>query len=188
MSAHFCIGNPCWICFPELKPKSISEDTYKQSSYDSKLELISTAIYPNRIEDKEKLETELHLSEFGSLTQEFYLPNNDIFAKGHKRIVYGDHGPYIEFEKHNIIPELESKFNNDQLLLPPENECKYYYYWLNPVGFPEVKVYLQLKPVTNLPNAPKRQDGKKSKFNRKEGYADYKRGYYYVSPDELRIK
>lgn len=40
----------------------------------------------------------------------------------------------------------------------------------------------------NLPNAPKRSDGKRSSFNRTEGYADYKRGYFYVDPYLLRIE
>lgn len=25
MTAHFCISNPCWICYPELKPKEMQE-------------------------------------------------------------------------------------------------------------------------------------------------------------------
>lgn len=26
MSAHFCIGNPCWICFPKYAPERREPD------------------------------------------------------------------------------------------------------------------------------------------------------------------
>jgi len=123
------------------------------------------------------------LQEDGSTDIEFYLKSGILFAKGYIRIVYGDHGPYIEFAKENIKIELVSKFNNviDYDELPDD---KFYYYWLKPKDN-DLKVYLQLKPVTDLPNAPKRADGKKSDYNRQEGYADYKRGFFYVSPYDL---
>jgi hypothetical protein len=57
-----------------------------------------------------------------------------------------------------------------------------------PKSYFDLKVYLQLKSVKNLPNAPKRKDGRPSCFNRVEGYADYKRGFYYVDPYDLIIK
>lgn len=149
----------------------------------------TTAIYDNRIEDKIKLEAEFALLEFGNNEREFYLPNGKLFAKGYVRIVYGDHGPYVEFDKSQIMLKLFSRFGNkfdvDNL---PELDYKYYYYWLFPYGDENIKVYLQIKPVTDLSNAPKRSDGKKSSFNRKEGYADYKRGMFYVDPYTLTLK
>lgn len=145
---------------------------------------VSTAIYPNRIEDKNRLDP--FLSEEGNNDYNLLLPNKSIFATGYTRIVYGDHGPYIEFTRKQIISKLYSKFGNvinyNQL---PDESYKYYYFWLYPEGFEHIKVYLQIKPVTHLPNAPKRADGKPSCFNRKEGYADYKRGFFYVDPYEL---
>lgn len=148
----------------------------------------STAIYENRIQDKIELELKLFINEFGNEQQIFYLTNKKIFAEGYKRIVYGDHGPYLEFEHKHIKCRLFSKFGksfkHDDL---PGSECKYYYCWLFPYGDENTKVYLQIKPVNNLPNAPKRNDGKQSSFNRKEGYADYKRGMYYVDPYSLII-
>ena len=65
--------------------------------------------------------------------------------------------------------------------LPPET-YKYFYVWMYPAIDPFLKVYWQIKPVTFLKNAPPREDGKPSKFNRSEGYADYRRGMYYVNP------
>lgn len=165
-------GNCSYNYYPELEEMN---DTFT-----------STAIYPNRLEDKEKLETKLGLSEKGDDTTEFYLESGKILAKGYTRIVYGDHGPYIEFEMKHIKCILLSKFGNTiDCRSLPENP-KYYYYWLYPNTDKDVKVYLQLKPVTDLPNAPKRADGKRSRFNRKEGYADYKHGYFYVNPYEIK--
>lgn len=151
--------------------------------------LETTAIYPNRIEDKELLEKELFLPEEGDEYTEFLLSNGSLFAKGYTRIVYGDHGPYLEVSKQQIKCALVSYFRNtiDYDNLPDEN-YKYYYYWLYPINTPKIKVYLQIKTVANLPNAPKREDGKRSAFNRVEGYADYKRGMFYVDPYSLRVQ
>ena len=150
----------------------------------------STAIYDNRLEDKRELEERLGLREEGDNDTEFMLPNDYIFAIGYERIVYGDHGPYIEFDRKHLKGQMFSKFGNmiDYNNLPGLDH-KYYYFWLYPRGYEDIKIYLQIKPVSNLPNAPKRADGKPSAFNRAEGYADYKRGYFYVSPYEpLAIK
>lgn len=148
----------------------------------------TTAIYDNRLLDKQKVEQITSLQEEGDDETMFYT-SSGLFAKGYTRIVYGDHGPYIEFDKKHIKHKLRSKFNNsvDYNNLPGLDH-KYYYFWLYPEGNPEIKVYLQIKPVHNLPNAPRREDGMKSNFNRVEGYADYKRGYFYVDPYVLQIK
>jgi len=141
----------------------------------------TTAIYQNRILDKQRLEIDTNLEEFGSNKRRFVLPSGNLFAIGYERIVYGDHGPYIEFTKKQIVSKLSGKYNEvDEFNLP--NNPKFYYFWMFPVTDPGVKVYLQLKSVSNLPNAPKRSDGRPHKFNRKEGYADYRRGFYYVDP------
>jgi hypothetical protein len=146
----------------------------------------TTAIYPNRLEDKQELEEKLTLPEQGDETTEFHLPNGILFARGYRRIVYGDLGPYVEFALDHIHCQLLAKFNNDIDYdnLPYAGQSKYYYFWLYPKAASTIKVYLQIKPVNALPNAPKRADGKKSDYNRAEGYADYQRGYFYVSPYE----
>lgn len=148
----------------------------------------TTAIYDNRIEDKKQLEEKLKISEEENSTSKFYLPNGDLLCEGYDRIVYGDHGPYLEFSLHHLKAELYSKFGNkvDTDNLPGE-DYKYYYFWLTPRKNPEIKIYLQIKTVHNLPNAPRRDDGKKSSFNRKEGYADYKRGFFYVDPYSIKV-
>jgi len=173
----------------------------------------TTAIYPNRLIDKRDLEWRFKaLQEEGNTNTEFFVKDVlEPICRGYNRVVYGDHGPYIEMEKENILFPLKGKFN-DELpeKLPLESEAKFYYYWCYPriikrvppvkignftkkeVLFDAplpVKVYWQIKPVTDLPNAPKREDGKPSRFKRIEGYADYKRGMYYINPyDFIRIK
>lgn len=143
---------------------------------------ITTAIYPNRQEDKQLIESLTGLSEQGNEDTCFYYDGENLIARGYERIVYGDHGPYIEFSKRHFKTLLVSKFGSTPTSLPPSDSSRYFYYWLYPINAPCIKVYWQIKPVTHLPNAPDRPDRKPSKFNRAEGYADYKRGYYYISP------
>ena len=145
-------------------------------------EVKSTAIYPNRIEDKKLVENLFSLKEFGNEEQIFYIRDEIVFI-GYDRIVYGDHGPYIEFSNRHIRRKLVCKFTGKVIYsLSVPSKPVYYYMWLYPQDMPEVKIYYQLKTVNNLPDAPLREDGKPSKFNRKEGYADYKVGKFYISP------
>lgn len=89
------------------------------------------------------------------IEQKLYLKNGFLFASGFERVVHGDQGDYIELTRVQIKLPLLSRFRNKDW----EN-----YYWLFPLGFPDVKVYKQRKTVK---------------------YADYKVGYYYISPNEL---
>lgn len=147
----------------------------------------TTDIYPNRLEDKDNVERLLLLLEEGNKSTKFYSIDGNFLFEGYERVVYGDHGPYVEFNLQNIRCKLTSKFGNhidyDNMLEDPE----YYYYWLHPITNPEMKVYLQVKPVHDKLDAPTRVDGKPSKFNRKEGYADYRRGFFYVDPFYMKV-
>ena len=138
---------------------------------------LSTAIYENRLKDKERVESELSLFEHGNDTSEFYTPAGKLIAVGYSRVVYGDHGPYIEFPADAIKIDLYRKFNQ-----APKVEA--YYDWLETEDKEPVKVYNQLKTVHNLKNPP--PGGFKG--NREEGYADYRVGYLYISPFELTHK
>jgi hypothetical protein len=83
------------------------------------------------------------------------------FSVGYKRVVHGGRGAYVELTKDQILVKLKSKFNS---VLPEEiDEQPFYYYYLIPEGRTE-KIYWQVKTVK---------------------YADYKIGYYYISPDLL---
>lgn len=95
--------------------------------------------------------------------RDIYLKNGTLFAKEFERVVHDGRGDYIEFTRDQIVPQLLYKLS---LSLFDEGkaskEPKFYYHWLMPITDSHVKVYYQLATVK---------------------YADYKTGYYYVSPD-----
>lgn len=134
----------------------------------------TTAIYPNRVADKQKVEAQKGWREHGDETTEFFTPRGTLFARGYVRIVYGDHGPYIEFQREHIRIGLEPKCRT-----PLPKHC--FYEWLIPVDGSNIKVYDQKRDVRKLRNPPA------GGFcgDRKEGYADYRVGFVYVSPHEL---
>lgn len=134
----------------------------------------STAIYPNRQADKQRVEQLTNIPEFPDHQKRVFSYKGKEVATGYRRIVYGDHGPYLEFNPEHITCELVNKFGGMQRL-----GC--FYIWKHPKGSPGLKVYLQMKSVSRLPNAPTRYDGLPSKFNRSEGYADYVPGLIYIS-------
>lgn len=83
------------------------------------------------------------------------------FSKGYERVVHGGRGAYVELTKEQILVPLKSKYN---IPLPEKIDLQpFYYYYLIPEGRDE-KIYWQIKTVK---------------------YADYKIGYYYISPDLL---
>lgn len=134
----------------------------------------TTAIYPNRLDDKDRVESECGIVEFGNANRVFRTKGGQIFAVGYERVVYGDHGPYVEFRREQIRCTLQRKFDRD----PPSGA---YYEWLYPVGEPSVKVYLQRRAVKWLDNPP----AGGFMGNRRDGYADYRVGMIYVSPFDL---
>lgn len=97
--------------------------------------------------------------------EKVYLNNGTLFANGFERVVHGGRGDYVEFTGEQIVPKLFQKFTFEEF---DEKTCSknvdFYYYYLYPEHNGHVKVYYQLKTVK---------------------YADYKIGYYYVSPSLL---
>jgi hypothetical protein len=90
-----------------------------------------------------------------------YFLDGTQFSNGFERVVHGGRGPYVELKIDQILIPLKSHFNTkvpDRITPEP-----FYYHWLEPNGRTE-KVYWQIKTVK---------------------YADYKIGYYYISPDLL---
>lgn len=134
----------------------------------------TTALYPNRQRDKAKLEQAIGLEEFGNEITEFFTPRGTLFAEGYSRIVYGDHGPYLEFRKDQIRCTLRSKCAKP---CPPTA----FYEWLCPTDGSGIKVYNQMKDVRHLRNPP----AGGFRGNRAEGYADYRVGLIYVDPYTL---
>jgi len=102
------------------------------------------------------------ISDIGNNYTEFYSHSGLILAKGYKRIVYGNRGPYIEFEDKYI------KFDN--IYIPNNanwrlNSNKSFYIEYRSKCESFVKIYFQKKLVS---------------------YANYKIGKYYISPYELK--
>ena len=91
-------------------------------------------------------------------------------ASGYERIVYGDHGPYFEFRRDQIMWE---NFPTEIL------KSNFAYYDEAYSADRGIKLYLQKKTVADRPNPPA---GIWSTRNyRKGGYADYRPGMVYMS-------
>lgn len=95
--------------------------------------------------------------------QFLFLQDQTLFAVQYNRVVRGERGDYIEFEKEHILLPLFSRFINNDLEDLVRLGC--YYQWLFPAGHENIKVYFQLKAVK---------------------YADYIPGKYYVSVTEFK--
>lgn len=91
-----------------------------------------------------------------------YFLDSTLFANNFERVVHGDRGSYVELTKDQIQVELISRF--DQLLPEKISSESFYYYWLLPKDRNE-QIYWQCNLVD---------------------YADYKIGYYYISPKLLK--
>jgi len=152
----------------------MNPEKYFSGSYIERLQ--TTAKYPNRVRDRKKIETLYCLEEFGDSSREFFTSKGTLIAIGYTRIVYGDHGPYVEFTLENFATTLKPKFGNKC----PRDA---YYEWMTVDDESDIKVYRQLRDVHNLPNPP--SPGYRG--NRQEGYADYLPGMYYISPFEFNI-
>lgn len=137
----------------------------------------TTATYPCRVRDKNKVESELGLNEFGDNTTEFFTTKFTKIFVSYDRIVYGSHGPYVEFSPEHLVGNIVNKFST-----PTPKDA--YYEWKTVRDGSDVKIYWQLRDVKNLKYAPK--GGHPGKCE--EGYADYKPGKFYVSPWELYFK
>lgn len=136
---------------------------------------MTTAIYPNRQKDKRRVEALYRLEEFGSPDRKFYSPRGLLLAIGYKRMVYGDHGPYIEFAPENIVFENWAQIR-------PSRYPFYYGIWC-PIDNSFITLYDQVRDVKHLPNPPKGPHSFRG--NREEGYADYVPGRLYISPEEI---
>jgi hypothetical protein len=139
-------------------------------------EFYSTVNSPDRERDRQRIEKEYNLPEKGSNEFVFYDKNGKILAIGYERVVYGDHGPYIEFITEQINWEV---FVHHQIKGP----ASYYHEHYN--ADRTVMLYNQFKTVHSIPNPP---EGKYAvNNNRPEGYADYKIGRLYLDPEGLVI-
>lgn len=89
-----------------------------------------------------------------------------ILAKRYNRIVVGDYGAFIEYDREDaVLPNYITKPGQEYRETDPKYKDNVKYLWLTVAGEEdEVKIYLQKKTVT---------------------YADYQPGKYYVSVHEV---
>ena len=106
------------------------------------------------------------------------LDTSVIIAVGYRRVLYGDHGPYIEFTRNQI------RWESFPVVKPDKPSHAYYdeRFTLDQ----HVMAYEQRKTVRDKPNPP---PGVWSANNDRvdTGYADYQPGYVYVSADCLDV-
>lgn len=135
----------------------------------------STADSPNRLRDRARVERDFNLPEFGDPNRKFFSPSGELIARGFNRMVYGDHGPYIEFTKNQIDLTRLNKDEQRVEKLPKRR----FDLWYSSDGY--VKAYDQIRDVSDRPNPPR---GKYACSNdRADGYADYRPGFVYVDPE-----
>jgi len=113
----------------------------------------------------EEYKNRLSISIIGSLDLELYSKTGYLISKGYTRIVIGDRGAYIEFEKTQIKCDI---------FIPINKEWKLRRKYINIIDYIEfrsrvdnIKIYDQKKTVD---------------------YADYKVGKYYIDPCDLYLK
>lgn len=97
------------------------------------------------------------------MRRRLYLPSGVLFAHGYERVVLGGRGPYIEFTAEQLRPELLQLPTPQRWRLTSERAF-YEEYRTDP---DQVMVYHQRRTVV---------------------YADYRVGYWYVSPFDLRTR
>ena len=132
-------------------------EIYNYKKLPDKLSEYYRSLYLNLLDDNFKIT--------GSNTDKLFSTNGVLLSTGYKRIVIGDYGAYIEFDRlqasvSNFIIDKSQKYRLSDRFI---NNIKYL--WMT-TQYNDVKIYYQLRGVT---------------------YADYKPNMYYVSPDEVRI-
>ena len=135
----------------------------------------STADSSNRLRDKKRIESKWAVCEFGNPSIEFFDAAGELVARGYEGIVYGDHGPYLEFKEEQIY---WPTFCRHKLKGPGRTHFEHYNADVS------LKLYGQFQTVADQPNPP---SGFPNPFstsnNRPEGYADYRPGRIYLSCD-----
>jgi len=135
--------------------------------------LPTTATTANRLADKARIERELGLPEVGDADTVFLDRKLNVLARGYERIVYGDHGPYLELTASQIHWPSFPKYRKKHAL------AYYDEYFTEDMA---IMICAQRRPVWDRPNPPRY--GKHSvNNNRPEGYADYRPDRYYMGPD-----
>ena len=97
-----------------------------------------------------------------------YTYRNTLIANGYNRIVIGDYGAFIKFDKTQIIKNnIIVKRGQEYRINDPRYSANIKYYWLTARDLSDIKIYLQKRIVD---------------------YADYLPEMFYVSPYEVWVK
>ena len=90
-----------------------------------------------------------------------------LISNGYNRIVIGDYGAFIEFDKSQVIrSNLKIKSGQEYRINDPKYSEHVKYWWLTPKDNSDMKVYYQKRIVS---------------------YADYMVDMFYVSPYEILL-
>lgn len=143
-------------------------------------EAATSADSGNRRRDKRKVEKRLKLVEGGEGARALCDRDGRLLASGYERVCYGDHGPYLELTDAQLDAASDAFGKRFQL------RCRGTFYDLyKSTGGAATELYHQTQTVATRPNPPRGRDSKNR--DRPEGYADYRVGYWYVSPKLLVV-
>lgn len=134
----------------------------------------TTALLANRERDKDRVESSLGLPEFGDAVTKFYAVRSGMvhIAIGYDRVVYGDHGPYVELSKDHVC------WDSFPIRVAKADSFFYDELW---TGDGQTMLYEQKRPVKNKANPPPGPWSVQN--NRAEGYANYLAGKYYLAAE-----
>lgn len=130
----------------------------------------------NRRRDKDLVEAELGLAEGGDALLELFDVGRPqtLIARGYTRVVYGDHGAYIECDPAQVV----WKSFPVEVIKPPHAYYDEYY-----SEGSSVKLLHQKRSVEHKPNPP----GGRVRHHREGGYADYKVGMCYIPHSNVTV-
>jgi len=101
--------------------------------------------------------------DLGGTCVNFFTRGGLLIAIGYERVVWGDRGPYVEFDTASLVAGTLHVPASQHWRLTTRNPRIYYQEWRTNDEC-NVMVYRQLREVA---------------------YADYKPGYWYISPMDL---
>lgn len=162
----------------------------------------------NRLKDQQRVQESLGLKEVGDSTTVFRQHSRyacgagskistpgSVIAVGYERVLYGDHGPYVELSKEQVRWEAWPHFF-DKKRYAESYYDEYYTFvshriwqvqwnrWDPNPNQGVLMLYAQRHTVDDRRWAP----GSAWTEGRANGYADYRPGYFYIAADESMIE
>lgn len=157
----------------------------------------------NRLTDQRRVQKRLGLAEVGDSHTVFFerapgtsaVIRGAVLAVGYERVLYGDHGPYVELSPDQIRweswPHFFDKRNYEAYYDEYYTESSHHVWWARwECWHPRpsdgvLMLYAQRHSVADRPWAP----GCRARPHeeRLEGYADYRPGYFYIAAEEALI-